>query len=193
MLPGPATIAPMTRRPATYQDVLDAPEGKTAELVDGELFLMSRGRSRHALGIGRLFAALDDPDGPAPGWWFLIEVELWLGRPDPQGRVLVPDLSGWRRDAYTPDFQAVGHTVPPGWVAEVLSPSTARRDRLVKRALYAEAGIGHAWIVDPDARSIEVFELRDGVYALVATAADDAEVALPPFEGPLAVGRLWAP
>jgi hypothetical protein len=183
----------MARRPATYQDVIDAPEGVTAELVDGELVLLPQARTGQAWVKDELRGVLYGGDARRAGWWIFTEVELWLGRADPRSRVLVPDLSGWRRDAYTPDFQAVGHTVPPGWVAEVLSPSTARRDRLVKLALYAEAGIGHAWIVDPDARSIEVFELREGVYALVATAADDAEVALPPFEGPLAVGRLWVP
>jgi Uma2 family endonuclease len=191
MLPGPATIAPMTRRPATYQDVLDAPEGKTAELVDGELFLMSRGRSRHAWAIGRLFADLGDAFGGEAGWWFLIEVELWLGHPDPQGRVLVPDLSGWRRDRYAPDPDATGHTVVPDWVAEVLSPTTARRDRLQKLGWYAEAGVGHVWLVDPEQRSIEVYALRDGAYALVGGAADDADVALAPFDGAVRVGRIW--
>jgi hypothetical protein len=46
-------------------------------------------------------------------------------------------------------------------------------------------------VVDPAQRTIEVFELRDGVDALVATAANDAEPVLPPFEGTVAVGRLW--
>jgi Uma2 family endonuclease len=180
----------MTRR-ATYQDVLDAPEHVTVELVDGELTLMTRPRGWHALASGRLFSQLDQTFAGGGGWCILQEVELWLGRADPQDRVLVPDLSGWRTDRHVPDLALVGHVVAPDWVTEVLSPTTARRDRLVKLHLYAEAGIRHVWIVDPGERSIEVFELRDGVFALVAVAADDAEVALVPFDAPLKVGRLW--
>jgi Uma2 family endonuclease len=40
---------------------------------------------------------------------------------------------------------------------EVLSPSTARADRFTKRRLYQEVGILTSWIVDPDARCIEVW------------------------------------
>ena len=40
-------------------------------------------------------------------------------------------------------------------VVEVLSPSTAARDRGIKRALYQRAGVPEYWIVDVDARSIE--------------------------------------
>jgi Uma2 family endonuclease len=42
-------------------------------------------------------------------------------------------------------------------VAEVLSPSTARQDREQKRRLYQEHGVGVLWIVDADARRVEVW------------------------------------
>jgi Uma2 family endonuclease len=40
---------------------------------------------------------------------------------------------------------------------EVLSPSTARHDRFTKRRLYQQVGIPHYWIVDPEARAVEVW------------------------------------
>lgn len=53
--------------------------------------------------------------------------------------------------------------VPPVVVFEILSPSTARKDRVLKYQLYEKAGVQYYFIVDADARSAEVFELnRDG-------------------------------
>jgi Uma2 family endonuclease len=182
----------MGKKPATYQDVIDAPEGVTAELVDGELFLMSRPVLRHARTGLRLPAELDQRyGGAAGGWWIVPEVELWLGVPEPRGKVLVPDISGWRRARYTPSGDAVGHAVAPDWVCEILSPGTARRDRIEKLPLYAAAGIAHAWIVDPALRTVEAYLLRDGVYGLVATAAGDASPVLPPFPDALSIGGWW--
>lgn len=45
---------------------------------------------------------------------------------------------------------------PPDLIVEVLSPSTRERDRVTKRRLYARFGVRELWLVDPDARTIEV-------------------------------------
>ena len=79
------------RRPATYQDVIDAPPHMVAELAHGALHLHPRPASRHALACFGMAARFDDPfrhgvGGPG-GWYFAFEPELHLG-PD----VLVPDL-----------------------------------------------------------------------------------------------------
>jgi Uma2 family endonuclease len=55
----------------------------------------------------------------------------------------------------------------PDLIVEVLSPSNWLDDRRTKYEVYAEAGVREYWIVDPDLRTIEVFVLRDGQYALV--------------------------
>jgi len=54
----------------------------------------------------------------------------------------------------------------PDLVIEVLSPSNWLDDRRIKYEVYAEAGVREYWIVDPDRRTIEVFVLLDGQYAL---------------------------
>jgi Uma2 family endonuclease len=182
----------MGKRPATYQDVLDAPEGVTAELIDGELFLLPAPLVRHQRANARITSTLDRFDAPG-GWWIFEGVELWLGRPDPKTKILVPDVSGWRRERFTPAWDTHGVDTPPDWVCEVLSPGNFRHDRIVKLPHYAAAGVAHVWIVDPAERSVEVFELRDGVYALVTTATGDDEAVLPPFSDALPVGRWWLP
>ena len=54
----------------------------------------------------------------------------------------------------------------PDLVVEVLSPSTLNRDRSVKKDTYEKAGVKEYWIADPLAKSIEVYHLREGRFAL---------------------------
>lgn len=63
-------------------------------------------------------------------------------------------------------------TGPPSLVVEVLSPSTANRDRQEKLDLYAKFGVPEYWIVDPEMRSIE-FLVNDGGRYVVVTARED--------------------
>ncbi len=52
----------------------------------------------------------------------------------------------------------------PDLVVEILSPSRRRYDRRIKREKYERAGVPEFWIVDPEARCIEQYVLRDGKY-----------------------------
>ena len=83
-------------------------------------------------------------------------------------------------------------TLTPDWVCEVLSPSTAQLDRARKLPLYAREAVPWVWLIDPDARTIEALELRDGRYSILATYASDEQARIPPFEAiTLDVGGLW--
>ena len=55
-------------------------------------------------------------------------------------------------------------TITPVLVFEILSPSTSRKDRILKYRLYQEAGVKYYCIVNPDTSSIEVFELHNTRY-----------------------------
>lgn len=54
----------------------------------------------------------------------------------------------------------------PKFVAETLSPSTAKRDRSTKMTIYEEAGVEEYWIVSPQGRSVEIYYLNEGKYVL---------------------------
>lgn len=65
----------------------------------------------------------------------------------------------------------------PKFVAETLSPSTAKRDRTQKKDIYEEAGIEEYWIISPKG-SLEIYYLRDGRYILEQSYVlqDDKEI-----------------
>lgn len=69
------------------------------------------------------------------------------------------------------DLDDEGLRVPPLLVVEVLSPSTSRKDRLLKREIYAEFGVSSYWLVDPETRTMTVLSLRDGAYIETARGA----------------------
>ena len=168
-------------RRATYQNVLDAPPHKVAEVIAGTLHTHPRPAMRHAWASSGVGAKINPPfnygDGGPGGWWIVFEPELHLGED-----IVVPDLAGWRRETMPEYPDAAYCTIAPDWVCEVLSPSTRRLDLSEKRALYAREGVGHLWFVDPDARTLEAFALREGHWLLLATLADNAPVSLPPFD-----------
>lgn len=70
----------------------------------------------------------------------------------------------------------------PDWVCEVLSLSTVRVDRTDKLSIYADFSVSHAWYVDPDAQTLEVFSLTGGKWLLAATFKDAEIILAPPFD-----------
>lgn len=180
-------------RAATYEDVLNAPENLVAEVLEGVLYTQPRPRTKHARTASRLGGALDGPfdrgtNGPGD-WIILDEPELHLGRD-----IMVPDIAGWRRSTLAEvPLEDAFITVPPDWVCEILSPSTARKDRVIKMPIYRRERVGHVWLIDPDAQTLEVFKLDGATYRLLATHAESELIRAEPFDAiELELGALWA-
>lgn len=174
------TAAPRPR-PATYADIEALPPHVVGQILFGVLHAHSRPAPRHARAASRLGGELDSPfdrgKGGPGGWIILDEPELHLGP-----HVIVPGFAGWRR-ARMPKLPVTAYfEAAPDWVCEVLSPSTVRIDRTDKLRIYAEYGVKHCWLVDPDARTLEVMALTGDKWLLAATFKDADPVAAPPFE-----------
>ena len=139
-------------------------DGNRYEVVYGELLVTSAPRPWHQVVVHRLSVA----------------IELYL-RSHPVGVLLTsPADISWGRDVLVqPDLFVVdaeeARTLT--WsrmrtlllVAEVLSPSSARADRFVKRLRYREAGVPLYWVVDGDERSVEVWTPSDDFPVLERT------------------------
>jgi len=181
------------KQPASYADVLAAPEHMVAEILNGDLVLSPRPTYRHARassGIGMSLSAYDgNPRGTDPGgWWILDEPELHFGP-----TVMVPDLAGWRRERLPEIPDVAWLELAPDWVCEVASANTRRYDRMVKSGLYLEHGVAWTWLVTPTEETIEVFHAEAGRWVLAASSVGAEPVRLPPFDLlELDVGRWWA-
>jgi Uma2 family endonuclease len=57
----------------------------------------------------------------------------------------------------------------PDWVAEVLSPSTARHDQTIKLSAYERAGVREAWFIDPIDRKLTIYRFVGGHYGRATT------------------------
>jgi Uma2 family endonuclease len=181
-------------RPAGWAEMLAAPEGVEAEVIGGELWTHARprpehGRAQSALSHG-LFGPFDLGRGGPGGWWLINEPDVAFGEHD----IVSPDVAGWRRERVPELPRQRPIPIRPDWVCEVLSPSTARRDRRDKAALYLGAGVPWYWLVDTRARLLEAFEATDGRWLRLG-AWSEADVArVPPFDAvDLFVADLFPP
>lgn len=147
---------PDTARRYTVDEVLAFPaDGNRYELVDGELLVTPAPGVWHQVVVGRLYAAL---------------AEYLKRRPDTLVLFSPADISWDREKLVQPDlFVFPAAEVSRSWktvrtlllAAEVVSPSSARGDRLVKRRLYQRQGVAAYWVVDPDARLAEIWRPDD--------------------------------
>jgi Uma2 family endonuclease len=180
--------------PSLYEQLMDLPEHVTGEILNGQLYTMSRPTGRHGLverGLsGNLVGPFDFGRGGPGGWWIIQEPEVHFIR---DVEVAVPDLAGWRRERMPSVPEDHRFEVVPDWLCEILSPSTAKKDRVVKLPLYAHYGVAHVWIVDPAAQTLEAFEWHEGRWTLIATLKEDDRVAVPPFDAvEFSLADLWA-
>lgn len=172
----------------THADLLTFPEdGKRREIIDGDMLVTPAPRLNHQRILRRLILAFEKYLERNPiGELCYSPMDVIFSDFD----VLEPDLllvlnarkeimQDWVRGA-------------PDLVMEVLSPTTAARDRGVKLRTYARFGVKEYWIVDPEERAVEVYQLTAGGYELIQTIAEGATLTSPLLPGfALAVGQLF--
>ncbi len=173
-----ATAQPVLK--FTYEDYRTAPPDKRYELLDGDLLLNPAPNLKHqdiesrlgsrlarfieARGLGKFYFApcdvvLSDTDVVQPDLLFVSHARAHL-------------LSGGDNVRGAPDL-----------VVEILSPTTADRDRGYKRALYAKHGVKEYWLIDPTAETVWIHELRDGALTVTQTIGREQTLRSPLLAG----------
>lgn len=83
---------------------------------------------------------------------------------------------------------------PPDLCVEIVSPSSTKTDRKDKFEQYAAGGVAYYWIVDPEAKTVETFELSGGNYRNATNGSGSQIVELPPFNDlSITLQDLWFP
>lgn len=178
-----------------WEGLPDVPEGYIGEIVDGEIVMHPRPAAPHLEASSKLGFLLGPPfhfgSGGGPGGWVILnEPRIRFG-----DECRIPDMAGWRTERYARPSGDGPYEVMPVWVCELLSKSTAREDRTKKLPLCARYSIGHAWILDAIAQTLEVYRRLDGEHwVLVQAFGGDVKVRAEPFEAiELDLALVWGP
>ncbi|GHV31078.1 hypothetical protein AGMMS4952_19100 [Spirochaetia bacterium] len=155
----------------TYADVLEWDEDFRAEIIEGELFMMSPPVRKHQEILGELSYQLAT---------FLKgkSCKVYMG---PFGVRLHPREDLRDKTLLEPDITVIcdpsklddcGCNGAPDLIIEILSPSTRTRDKVRKYNLYMDAGVREYWIVDPKAETVQVYVLEDGRYVAASYSVE---------------------
>ncbi|MBI5348688.1 MAG: Uma2 family endonuclease [Chloroflexi bacterium] len=180
-----------TREPPTTHPLLDlfpsdgewteteyyfvSERGKFVELSNGKLEFPPMPTEIHQLILMRLSTAL-----------FLFVTQYKMGQirvaPLPvqlwQGKVREPDII-FMSNAHADRIQKYWGV--PDLAIEIVSENDERRDRIIKKEEYAQAGIPEYWIVDPEAKTVEIYRLEGKTYQTHSALTEKDKLTSPTF------------
>jgi len=164
----------------TYSDYLHWETEQRYELIDGVPYLMSPAPSwthqKISGELNRQFANfLLDKSCKV----FAAPFDVRLNADKSDDTVVQPDLVIVCDQSR---LVKTGYMGVPEMIIEILSPSTARHDKLLKFNKYLEAGVSEYWIVDPESKTLSVYLLKNGEY-ISRVYSEDVIVPVTALEG----------
>lgn len=155
----------------TYEDYLALPDdGQRYEIIKGVLYVTNAPSYEHQFTVAELLRQLSN---------YVLENKLGQVLTAPfeihlseTTRPVQPDVFFIKTDRL-PTSDISYFEGAPDLIVEVLSPSSIRTDQHVKFSAYERAGVPEYWIANPKTRSVEVFTLSGGEYALLGQFAGD--------------------
>jgi len=163
------------------------PDGIRLELVDGEIEMSPSPLPRHSHVVSQLNYLLIGHMRSGKGGQILNDSDTVLN----EHNVRRPDLA-WFSAERKHLVRATAVEGPPDLAVEIVSPTSVKNDREIKFKGYAEAGIEHYWIIDPQQQTFESFHLRAGRYEPAAHGRSADRVHPAPFENlGLNLSELW--
>ena len=156
----------------TYEEYYQLDDDRRYEIIDGALREAPAPETWHQSWVGELHIILQKHVKRRKlGKVFLAPVDVVL---DPENTVQ-PDIV-FVSTAHLGLIQKRAIFGVPDLLVELVSPSSVRRDRYDKKALYARFGVKEFWIGDPANRSLEILTLKNGQYELHGSAEEKGKV-----------------
>ncbi|MGB9840933.1 Uma2 family endonuclease [Thermovenabulum sp.] len=154
---------PKEDRIYTYADYIKWPENQRIELIDGKVYLMTSPSRIHQKTLGKIFYQFANylKDKSCEVYMAPFDVRF----PDKNEEnekdiknVVQPDMIVVCDEAKLDEKGCKG---APDLVVEIVSPSTAQKDKLHKFNLYEKHGVKEYWIVEPENKILNVFTLQE--------------------------------
>ncbi len=153
-----------------YEDYLRLPaDGQRYEIIEGVLYVANAPGYDHQFTVARIafFLQLFVTERKL-GIMLTSLFEVHLSETT---RPVQPDVLFLTTEQQPPPGSQFA--AAPTLIVEVISPSSIRLDRQIKFDAYERAGVAEYWLADPRTRSVEVYTLENGEYALLGQFAAD--------------------
>ena len=163
----------------TYEDYLKTPDDVRYELIEGDLLMTPSPVTKHQRILRELgFELLSFVRVKDLGEIFLAPFDVHLDNEN----VVEPDILFISKQR----LHIIGEKNvqgPPDLVIEILSESTANRDLVQKKRLYAKFGVKEYWIVIPGEEIVEIYTLKDALYVLGKSLGKEDAIESPLLKG----------
>lgn len=177
---------------ASVDDLAKMPDdGNQYEVIEGEIFMSRAPDLAHQLIATNIIGSVHPYLKSNPIGTIIATPGLILSPIDG----VIPDVVFVTHETRAKSASSGKLTIAPELVIEIVSPGSenARRDRVHKRQLYSRFGVYEYWVIDPEARSVEVFRRQHRALELIEVLDDTAELTTPLFsEWKMKVSELFS-
>jgi Uma2 family endonuclease len=146
----------------TYADYLTWPEGERWEIIDGVPYMQAAPSWQHqtiSMELARQFANyLQDKSCMVFTAPFDLRIPEENEKDEETKNVLQPDIVVICEKE---GLKGTGYYGTPTLIIEITSPSTSRKDKVLKFNKYEKAGVREYWIVEPEGKFLSVFTLQE--------------------------------
>lgn len=141
----------------TIDDIYALPNGRRAELINGQIYDMAPPSRKHQDITGELFGIIREYIRSKNGSCrpYIAPFAVFLNRDNTN--YVEPDLSVICDKSKLTDKGCMG---APDWIIEIVSPASRRMDYFTKLFKYQTSGVREYWIADPDRNRITVYDFE---------------------------------
>lgn len=141
----------------TIHDIYSLPEGQRAELIEGEMYMMSPPNTRHQRILMNLSGEIREHIKKQGGSYEVFPAPFAVFLYADDKNYVEPDISVICDKTKLDDR---GYNGAPDWIIEIVSPSTQQMDYGIKLFKYRTAGVREYWIVNPLKNTVTVFDFE---------------------------------
>lgn len=171
----------------TYEKYRELPDdGNRYEVLEGRLYVTPAPSTYHQLVSRRIQFLFYELERSGQGQIYDAPVDLLIPGADPAQPDLIYLTAEQESIATRRGIEGV-----PELVVEILSPSTAKRDRVDKLHLYRKAGVRRYLLVDIEARTIEVLLLKGQSYLVEASLGPESRFEFEDYGVSLEVAEIF--